>query len=401
MPYSSSDGRRNGVPRRSQRRTSDSRGINHGPVTSQGRRPAQARGGSASQYRSSRSYRSVNGRNRGYDLKQHNIRFNERRGSAFSRILSNPRALVFLVVSIILLVMAVMGISSCVRGCVNKGNEASSEGTALSATLSAEVSEKLTARLEQDELMTKIAAGTEQINDERLIELALAEPDAVAFVAALTAEEGAPTGAQPYGSEASRGTYPKLYNWDPRWGYVTFGDGLMAITGSGPTAFATAIIGLTGATKTTPADLATLAVEQKQTDNTYGFTTTFVQSQAPKLGLTCSEFSPSGDNLTDVVESGTVVLAQMKAGSFGDTPHWLLVVGENLDGSVNINDPTSSANTSKPWDPATVAASAQSFWALAMDDGKGTKDGTGSDSASDKSTTTSEADTEETADSYE
>lgn len=160
MPYSSSDGRRNGVSRRSQRRTSDSRGINHGSVTSQGRRPAQARGGSASQYRSSRSYRSVNGRNRGYDLKQHNIRFNERRGSAFSRILSNPRALVFLVVSIILLVMAVMGISSCVHGCVNKGNEASSEGTALSATLSAEVSEKLTARLEQDELMSKIAAGT-------------------------------------------------------------------------------------------------------------------------------------------------------------------------------------------------------------------------------------------------
>lgn len=371
MAYDSPDGRRRDATRRSQGRVGDNRGIARGPVTSQGRRPAQARGGSANQYRSSRGYQGVGSRNGGYNLRQHNIRFNDRRGGTFSRIASNPRAIVALAVLVFLVILLVFGVSSCVRGCsrTEEGSTASSQDVRVAAGLSADLTDKLIARLDQDALMASIAAQASKIEDERLVELALKESEAVPLVAGLL-DENADHSPRPYGSEASRGAYPKLYTWDQRWGYMSFGDGALALTGSGPTSLAMAYIGLTGATDRTPADFAGKAAQAGKLDETYGMTVDFVKSEAHELGLKCEEVESSGEVLTDVIESGTVVLVQAKAGTFGDEAHWMLVVGENLDGSVNLNDPTSPTNTARPWDPKTVATAAQSMHSLTVSSGE-------------------------------
>lgn len=375
MPYDSMDPNRRSAPRRSQGRAGESRGINQGPVTSQGRRPAQARGGSANQYRNTHGYRGVGGRTSSYNLRQHNINFNERKGGV-GRILSNPRAIVALVIVIFLIVICVLGISSCVRGCSKQEEPAPTSGDErIAGGLTPEMTDLLTTELDREALMAQIAAGADKIEDERLIQLALNEPEAVKLVAGLLSEE-TDRSAKPYGTDAAKGSYPKLYNWDLRWGYTTFGDGLLALTGSGPSSMAITYIGLTGKTDYTPADFAKLATEGAGTDATFGIAATFVEKQLKSLGLSFEEFTPDGDDLTAVIESGTVVLVPLKVGTFGDQAHWIVVVGENLDGSVNIIDPTSSANTAHPWDPATVASAAQDFYAVSLKKADDAEEGT-------------------------
>lgn len=391
MAYATPSGGRRGGSRRSQGRAGESRGASRGPVTSQGRRPAQARGGSANQYRSSRGYRGVGRRDSGYGLRQHKIRFVDHR-STLSRIADNPRAIVAIVVAIFLVVIAFVGISSCVRSCTSKSaGTASDQDARIAAGLTPELTDQLVARLDRDALVGEIALHADMIEDERMVELALKEEDAIPLVVGLTKED-VDYSPLPYDSEAARGAYPKIYDWDLRWGYVSFGNGMMALTGSGPTALSMAYIGLTGATDHSPADIAAAAVAAKATDETYGFTPAFAGSHAHELGLSFKEFAPSGETLSDVIESGTVVLLQLKSGIFGEDPHWALVIGENLDGSVNINDPASTTNSSRPWDPATVASASQNFFAITVApkeeaDGEGAGEGEeGVDASTDEAT---------------
>ena len=46
--------------------------------------------------------------------------------------------------------------------------------------------------------------------------------------------------------EAKSGEIPLLLQWDERWGYQNYGDGMLAVNGCGPTALSMVIVGLTG-----------------------------------------------------------------------------------------------------------------------------------------------------------
>lgn len=366
MAYSS-DGKRSGQTRRSQGRAGESR-VPRGTVTSQGSRPARARGGSPSQYRNSRGYQTI-GRKSGYDLKPHSIRFNDRRGGLLNEASRNPRLLLTLVLAVVILVVCIFGVTKCVQGVI-KGRQAETPANEQDARVAGGISEAMTtqftAALDRATMMQEIAAHADRVSDERLLTLALTEPTAVEFVAAFASEKGAPTNSERYATDVSRGVYPLLYNWDTRWGYVPFGNSVLGITGSGPTSFAMAYMGLLGKNDKSPADFAAMVTESGATSDAYGATADFFLNKSEGLGLSAREYTPSAENLTDVLDSGVVVMVQLKEGTFGDRGHWALVVDENLDGSVNVYDPTSSGNTEHPWAAASVANSSETFIALSM-----------------------------------
>ena len=59
--------------------------------------------------------------------------------------------------------------------------------------------------------------------------------------------------------EVTKGEFPLLMQWDMRWGYANYGDGLMALNGCGPTALSMVICGLTGDDTITPYTVAQYA----------------------------------------------------------------------------------------------------------------------------------------------
>jgi len=363
MAYSTPDDQR-GTTRRYTGRAGESRISNTGSITSSGTRRVQARGGSSSQYRSSKSRRS-----RGKSGYQLNSR-GRRRGGLINRALDDPRTLVMLLIGIALLIALIIGATTLIRGCVNeraakKAAESEDTDTRVSMTISADMADQFSAILDRNDLFAKIALNADAVGDTRLLELALREPDAIEYVAGY-ASKNAPKGASAYGDSATKGYYPKLFNWDTSRGYVTYGEGPMGLTGSGPTALSMAYIGLTGKTDQTPDVIAKKATENEGIDKVYDTSAEFMVNTAEELGLEVEELSATSENISENLQSGTAVLVQLRERTLTDDAHWALAVGRNLDGSINLYDPTSSAVTEHPWDPNTIASGADVFYILKL-----------------------------------
>lgn len=292
--------------------------------------------------------------------------------------MDDPRLLIALVVGCVLIIALLVGLFSLIRGCVNTRAQKKKEAdantdTRVSLSISSSMAEQYTAALDRNDLLAQIAQNADAVGDERLLQLALDEPTAIEFVAGYLSND-TPKGAQEFTDGVSKGYYPVLYNWDQRWGYVTYGDGPIAITGSGPTAFAMAYMGLLGKTDQTPSSLAALAVQHEKTDKVYGTSAEFFTEVAGELGLSIEEYSANGDTLSELLESGTVVLVQLRERSVTDDAHWALAVSKNLDGSINLYDPTSTVASNHPWDPASIASGADAFYSLSAapeDSGEG------------------------------
>ncbi len=237
----------------------------------------------------------------------------------------------------------------------------------ISTSISADLANELNERLKQNETFAKVVENADKVGNPELIELMLREPSAIDYVAAYLAEDGeVPTEAQPFDENVSKGYYPTLYTWDTRWGYLTYADKPMALSGSGPTAFAMAYMGLTGKNDQSPDSIAQKATSAKGTDPTFDTSPEFLLSASREFGLVMEKIDTSKEDMSDSIESGTALLVQIRERTLTDSAHWVLVTGRNLDGSINMHDPTSTSVTEHPWDPDTISSNAQAIYTLTV-----------------------------------
>ena len=350
-----------------------SSGVYHGPTGTRTRPKSSLRG---------------SGGRGGYPLRSRSINFQGNR----NRILGLDRRLVILgALAIVLLVLVIVGVSTCVRSCSGgdgSGTQTGQGDVRVAAGLPEELATAFTDELNRSDKLASIAANADKYGDQGLLELALNAPEAIDFVAAYPTAEKT---AQPYEDAVTKGTAPQLWCWDARWGNVDYAGRALALTGSGPTALSMAYMGLTGATDQTPADIAQAATEAEAATGDSAMTAEFLVSEAEKLGLKCESFASNADNLAQMLDSGTYVLMETKAGSLTSAAHWILVTTENEDGSMQVSDPTSPSVSAHPWAPATLASTCTDFYVLSVpgsddDNADGTGDGvTDSTSESDTS----------------
>ena len=347
-------------------------GVYHGPTGTRTRPKSSLRG---------------SGGRGGYPLRSRSINFQGNR----NRILGLDRRLVILgALAIVLLVLVIVGVSTCVRSCSGgdgSGTQTGQGDVRVAAGLPEELATAFTDELNRSDKLASIAANADKYGDQGLLELALSVPEAIDFVAAYPTTEKT---AQPYEDAVTKGTAPQLWCWDARWGNVDYAGRALALTGSGPTALSMAYMGLTGATDQTPADIAQAATEAQAATGDSAMTAEFLVSESEKLGLRCESFASNADNLAQMLDSGTYVLMETKAGSLTSAAHWILVTTENEDGSMQVSDPTSPAVSAHPWAPATLASTCTDFYVLSVpgsddDSADGTDDGA-SDSTSESDT---------------
>lgn len=222
-------------------------------------------------------------------------------------------------VAIIVLLMVVVSLSNCVRGCSSGGNGASTASTAAStadATASAtdaaattsrvatgideDVSASLSARLDQDDQLAWISEHASDYPYEKLLKLALKEPAAVQYVYDFLDHWGTDTTGQAYTEDVAKGTYPELYQWDERWGYVSYANLPLGLSGCGPTSLSMAYMGLTGKTDKTPADMAKYSADHGYVVDGATSSELFT-SGLDDLGLTSETLTVSTDALTDAL----------------------------------------------------------------------------------------------------
>ena len=195
-----------------------SSGVYHGPTGTRTRPKSSLRG---------------SGGRGGYPLRSRSINFQGNR----NRILGLDRRLVILgALAIVLLVLVIVGVSTCVRSCSGgdgSGTQTGQGDVRVAAGLPEELATAFTDELNRSDKLAGIAANADKYGDQGLLELALSVPEAIDFVAAYPTAEKT---ARPYEDAVTKGTAPQLWCWDARWGNVDYAGRALALTGSGPTA---------------------------------------------------------------------------------------------------------------------------------------------------------------------
>ena len=303
----------------------------------------------------------------GYSLHSRRVRRDPANGGVFS-VLLRPRVLLLLLIVVVVVVVLIVGVSSCVRRnheastqTVEESKPKNEQDARVAAGVSAAMTSKFTEALDSADVLATIAQNANQYEDERLLDLALNEPTSRNFIAAYPSSDKS---SRPCDGNVKRGEVPCLYNWDDHWGAVTYGNGPLAVTGSGPTVLAMAYMGLTGKTDFSPTEIAQQASKGNFADGDSGTKGEMFPKLASSMGLTSNESDSTSDAMTLSLGDNTVVAAEVKAGTLTDTAHWVLIVNMNEDGSVTVFDPTSTYVSSRPWDLASLTSASNKFYAI-------------------------------------
>lgn len=197
---------------------------------------------------------------------------------------------------------------------------------------------------------------------ESLRSLLERHPDALEFV------EGYPDHKDDAPAETIgdvvQGQFPLLLQWDARWGYIRYGDDLLAVTGCGPTCLAMAAAGLTGDNTITPAAVA----EQAQRDGYWvdGVTSWGLMTDGCRAwGLASEELPLTEAAVTGALDEGSPIICSVRPGDFTTTGHFILLAGLEEEG-IRVNDPNSPQNSDRLWTYDELEPQIRNLWAFSL-----------------------------------
>ena len=164
---------------------------------------------------------------------------------------------------------------------------------------------------------------------------------------------------------ADRETVPLFLQWDPNWGYETYGSSYLAVTGCGPTCLSMAGYYLTGDETMTPAAVAAFSEENGYYAPGYGSSWTLISEGAEKLGLTAKELPLVKGKLVDAVEAGHPVILALGPGDFTTTGHYIVLTSWK-DGAFRVNDPNSRIRSEKLWTYEELESQIRNIWEISL-----------------------------------
>lgn len=163
--------------------------------------------------------------------------------------------------------------------------------------------------------------------------------------------------------EAKSGEIPLLLQWDERWGYQNYGDGMLAVNGCGPTALSMVIVGLTGNKQATPYQVAQYAEQNGYYVEGVGSSWSMMTDIGSYFGIQGREISLDKDNIQTELESGHPIICAMRPGDFTTTGHFIVLTGMK-DGKICVHDPNSKKRSEKLWDYETLEGQINNLWSF-------------------------------------
>lgn len=159
-------------------------------------------------------------------------------------------------------------------------------------------------------------------------------------------------------------TLPLLTQWDQRWGYQIYGDGMMAITGCGPTVLAMVMSYLTQDVSLTPLSIASWAQNNGYYVDGAGSSWSMMVDYPQLHNIQSNYISLSSNSIINALNEGKYIILSMNPGDFTRTGHFIVLAGVNADGTIQVKDPNSIIRSEKSWDVETLIQQAASGWQL-------------------------------------
>ena len=163
-------------------------------------------------------------------------------------------------------------------------------------------------------------------------------------------------------SEVNKGGIPLFIQWDERWGYETYGSDMLAITGCGPTALSMVLCGTRGTGDWTPLRVAQYADQHGYYVEGSGTAWNLMTDGAADLGLSPQSMTLSDSNILEKLQAGNPIICSMGPGDFTDAGHYIVLVGINDDGTIEIRDPNSPKRSAQHWALSDLTKQMKTLW---------------------------------------
>ncbi len=158
------------------------------------------------------------------------------------------------------------------------------------------------------------------------------------------------------------GQVPLLMQWDKRWGYDSYGDSNIAISGCGPVCLTMAYLYFTGDTDMNPRKMAEFAYENgyyTEAGTSWSLWTEGVE----QLGLRGETLSLDENVMKNTLDSGGLIVCSMAPGDFTTTGHFILLTGYDEKGFF-VNDPNRHSTSEKQWEFDRLQGQIKNLWGL-------------------------------------
>ena len=164
-------------------------------------------------------------------------------------------------------------------------------------------------------------------------------------------------------AEASGGTVPLLLQWDERWGYRSYGSGLIGYTGCGPTCLSMVALYLTGDANCDPGTVAQYAQQQGYYVEGSGTAWELMATGCAHFGLKSEEIGLDENGMAAALSDGKVLICSMGPGDFTDGGHYIVLTGHS-DTGFSICDPNSPKRSAQTWTFDRLKNQIRNVWAF-------------------------------------
>ena len=158
---------------------------------------------------------------------------------------------------------------------------------------------------------------------------------------------------------------PLFMQWDERWGYASYGDDLLAVSGCGPTCLSMVSVHLLGDTSLDPKTVAEFSEQNGYCVPGNGSAWALISEGGPALGLYVEELPLDENYVVQNLKEGNPVICIMGPGDFTQGGHFI-VMTDYIDGQIKINDPNSVINSEKLWNHEDIESQIDNLWACSV-----------------------------------
>ena len=156
--------------------------------------------------------------------------------------------------------------------------------------------------------------------------------------------------------------FPLFLQWDPRWGYVEYGDeSCIGLAGCGPTCLSMALYYLTGDESITPDKVGEYSMNNGCYISGTGTAWVLMEAMPREYGINVRQPAVSESEMKTSLDNGAVIILSMGPGDFTAAGHCIVVYGYDRNGFM-VNDPNCVARSRMQWSYSELEKQIKHMW---------------------------------------
>ncbi len=196
----------------------------------------------------------------------------------------------------------------------------------------------------------------------KLLEALANNPEMADFVAGYPESSGQRNGGLTESEREQK--YPLFLQWDPRWGYVSYGDDSnVGLAGCGPACLSMALYYLTGNETLTPDKIAEYSMENGYYMSGTGTQWALMDDVPGLYGQEVSRPGISPSIMKRELDAGRIIICAMRPGDFTASGHFIVIYGYDGEG-FRVNDPNCVARSRQKWPFETIQGQIKQLWSV-------------------------------------